>query len=81
MRYTYTPPLKTKPRESVGKQVKHERLEALGYALHSHCTDSFGRRWRYCSFPVYGGPVNQFDNMAQVEAYCAEVEQIRSWQS
>ena len=67
-------------RETSGKQIQHERLEALGYTLHTHCVDSFGRTWRYRTFPVWSGPINQFNSMAQVELYCAQVEQVRSWQ-
>jgi len=67
-------------REHSGKQIKHERLEALGYSLHANCIDSFGRKWKYRTFPMGSGPINQFNNRVQVDAYCAQVEQIRSWQ-
>jgi hypothetical protein len=67
-------------KEDSGKQVAHARLEALGYALHAHCVDSFGRRWRYRTFPLTSGPINCFNSMAQVERYCEQVEQVRSWQ-
>jgi len=80
MRTNYTPTPKPKLRESSGKQIKHDRLELLGYALHANCVDSFGRRWRYRSFPMTSGPVNQFDNLSQVDHYCDQVEQIRRWQ-
>lgn len=67
-------------REHSGKQVKHERLESLGYSLHHNCIDSFNRKWKYRTFPMSSGPINQFDNREQVEQYCSQVEQIRSWQ-
>lgn len=81
MRKIYPPTPKSKLPEHNGRIVAHDRLNQLGYSLHSHCIDSFGRRWSYRTFPMGSGPVNQFETMAQVEQYCSDVEQIRSWQA
>lgn len=64
----------------IGKRIKNARLETLGYSLHVHCIDAFGIKWRWGTFPMGSGPTNYFDSITGVDTYCAQVEQIRSWQ-
>ena len=64
---------------STTKWGKH--IDALGYTLFGGSIDSFGRSWRYRTFPQGSGPINQFDTLDQVKAWVKMVEQIRQWQA
>lgn len=54
------------------------RIGWLGYQLHRNCVDSFGRTWKYRTFPIGSGSVGQFTSLAELAAWVREVETMRN---
>jgi hypothetical protein len=61
-----------------------KRIDALGYTLFGGSIDSFGRAWRYRTFPQGSGTfpqgsgtINQFHSLDDLVAWVQNVEKIR----
>ena len=54
------------------------RIAALDYTLYGGSIDSFGRSWKYRTFPAGSGCVGQFVSLGDLTAWVRRVENIRA---
>lgn len=70
--------LKETPGRNLSSTNWGVRIAELGYTLYGGSIDSFGRSWKYRTFPIGSGSIGQFGSLGDLTAWVRRVENIRA---